>query len=131
MISLSGNCCIFYNDFDRHSVGISDRPGAGFDPGVFERRVTQPKTERKQRLNILLVVVSVADKDALTVDRSPVYCGKLGKGRGILEPLGERFREFARPIDPPRDHIGNSPAASLAAEPSLDDGFSRGLPMGL
>jgi hypothetical protein len=64
--------CVFYCDFDRHAVGILDRRGGGFDPGVYERRVTQPKTERKQRLNILLVVVSVADKDTLTIARTPV-----------------------------------------------------------
>src|SRR6266700_5860319 len=76
-------------------------------------------TERKQRLDLLLVVVAIADEDALAVPDSAVLARVVDEGRVVLQAYWESLRQASGRISLTEQHVGDGVAALLARVPRL------------
>src|SRR5216684_5913473 len=85
-------------------------------------------TERKKRLDLLLVVVAIADEDALAVPDSAVLARVVDEGRVVLQAYWEGLRQTSGRISLTEQHVGDGVAALLARVPRLEHRRHPGQP---
>src|SRR5207245_10364119 len=77
-------------------------------------------TERKKRLDLLLVIVAIADEECRAVPGPAVLAWVVDEGRVVLQACWEGLRQASGRISLTEQHVGDGVAALLARVPRLE-----------